>query len=151
METPTCRECGAEIMWVQFETRRLALDVRSSVYRVVTTMATPAVKKCSSVLGMEYVAMVDHKDVCKPRPAIRPLKEQRISDEEEGVSKRSRDRIASEVARYVAQGGPMKGRTYFFDTIVANRRTLRQSRGMVRQVVLSALEEYEKSLAERSR
>lgn len=56
-------------------------------------------------------------------------------------------RLATEVSRRIAQGGPMRGRTYFFDTIVANRRPLRESRGMVNRLVLLALEEYEEIVA----
>ena len=63
--------------------------------------------------------------------------------------KRARDpgrAIAREVSLRIAQGGPMKGRVYFFDTIVASRRGLRECRGMVYQLVMMALEEYREEI-----
>ena len=58
------------------------------------------------------------------------------------MSARSRMKIATEVAKHIAQGGPMKGRVYLFDTIVASRRSLREARGLITAVVLLALDEY---------
>lgn len=65
-----CRDCGAELIWGQYQTQRVPLDISAPVYRIAFGGGTPTLEKCSPVPGMPHAAMVDHRRVCtKRRPA----------------------------------------------------------------------------------
>lgn len=69
----TCRVCGSEVVWVQAGTARIPLDPRPAVYRITSTAGTPSAEKASSVLGMPFTAMVDHRRVCNGVKAPGPV------------------------------------------------------------------------------
>lgn len=78
MADAKCRSCGAEVVWAVHKDARIPLDPAVPVYRIITSLGgTPQIDRCSSVPGMPFVSLADHRTVCRgKKPSARAPREE---------------------------------------------------------------------------